>query len=75
MTKWDVDVSYETLRQWVDKLGCVCAKRMRTRPERALSVWHLDDVFKKINGNNICIWRAVDVQAQCFMSWFRDGKP
>ena len=60
MVERGVDVSYETLRQWVDKFGYFYAKRLRSGSERPSNVWHLDEVFTKINGKKVYIWRAVD---------------
>jgi len=60
MTERGVDVSYETLRQWVDKFGYFYAKRLRTISERPSNIWHLDEVFTKINGKKVYLWRAVD---------------
>ena len=55
-----IDVSYETIRRWIDKFGPTYAKRIRTRSERPSPVWHLDEVFTKINGKMVYLWRAVD---------------
>lgn len=55
-----VDVSYETVRRWVDQFGGVYANRIKIRSERPSSVWHLDEIFTRINGNEIYIWRAID---------------
>ena len=60
MAERGVDVSYETLRQWVDKFGYLYAKRLRAGSERPSNVWHLDEIFTKINGKKIYLWRAVD---------------
>lgn len=60
MIERGVEVSYETLRQWVDKFGSVFAKRLRSRSEPASPIWHLDEVFTKINGKIVYLWRAVD---------------
>ena len=55
-----VDVSYETIRRWVDKFGTTYAKRIRSRSESPSPVWHLDEVYTKINGKMVYLWRAVD---------------
>ena len=60
MAERGVDVSYETIRQWVDKFGGAYAKRIRSRCETPSSVWHLDEVYTKINGKMVYLWRAVD---------------
>lgn len=55
-----VDVSYETIRRWVDRFGSTYAKRIKSRSERPSPIWHLDEVYTKINGKMAYLWRAVD---------------
>ena len=60
MIERGVDVSYETIRQWVDKFGSIYAKRIKTRSKKPSTVWHLDEVYTNINGKMVYLWRAVD---------------
>ena len=60
MVERGVDVSYETDRRWVDKFGSTYAKRIKSRSEPPSPVWHLDEVYTKINGKMVYLWRAVD---------------
>ena len=60
MNERGVDVSYETIRRWVDKFGSMYAKRIKSRSEPPSPVWHLDEVYTKINGKMVYLWRAVD---------------
>ena len=60
MIERGVEVSYETVRRWVDKFGSTYAKRLRSRSESPSPVWHLDEVYTKINGKMVYLWRAVD---------------
>ena len=60
MIERGIDVSYETIRRWVDKFGSTYAKRIKSRSEPPSPVWHLDEVYTKINGKMIYLWRAVD---------------
>ena len=60
MIERGVDVSYETLRRWVDKFGSTYSKRVKSRSEPPSPVWHLDEVYAKINGQMVYLWRAVD---------------
>ena len=60
MIERGVDVSYETVRRWVDKFGSTYAKRIRSRSEPPSPIWHLDKVYTKINGKMVYLWRAVD---------------
>jgi len=61
MMAWrGVDVSYETIRRWVNTFGPIFAKRIKSRSEAPSSTWHLDEVYTKINGKMVYLWRAVD---------------
>lgn len=60
MIERGVDVSYETIRRLVDKFGSTYAKRIKSRSEPPSTVWHLDEVYAKINGKMVYLWRAVD---------------
>lgn len=60
MIERGVDVSYETIRRWVDKFGATYAKRIKSRSERPSLIWHLDEVYTKINAKMVYLWRAVD---------------
>ena len=55
-----IDVSYETIRRWVDKFGSTYSKRIKSLSEPPSPVWHLDEVYTKINGKMVYLWRAVD---------------
>ena len=60
MIERGVDVSYETIRRWVDKFGSKYAKRIKSRSEPPSPVWHLDEIYTKIGGKMVYLWRAVD---------------
>jgi len=60
MIERGIDVSYETIRRWVDKFGSQYAKRIKSRSEPPSPIWHLDEVYTKINGRMVYLWRAVD---------------
>ena len=60
MIERGVDVSYETIRRRVDKFGSTYSKRIRSRSETPSPVWHLDEVYTKIAGKMVYLWRAVD---------------
>jgi len=55
-----VDVSYETIRRWVDNFGSTYVKRIKRRSDTPSPIWHLDEVYTKINGKMVYLWRAVD---------------
>jgi hypothetical protein len=53
-------VTYETVRVWVGRFGPLIAKRLRRQRGRPSNVWHLDEMFVKIAGRTMYLWRAVD---------------
>ena len=60
MAERGVDVSYETIRRWIEHFGPAFAKRLKTRSPNPSTVWHPDEVYTKINGKMVYLWRAVD---------------
>ena len=60
MLERGVDVSYETIRRWVDKFGSTYAKWIKSRSENPSPIWHLNEIYTKINGKMVYLWRAVD---------------
>jgi putative transposase len=59
-----IDVSYETVRRWSIKFGLAYAKTLRKTHPRADVRWHLDEVFVRINGKCVYLWRAVDCEGE-----------
>lgn len=64
-----MDVSHETVRYWWNRFGPVFAaeiRRKRVQQLRAFSKWkwHVDEVFVKINGQRLYLWRAVDHEGE-----------
>lgn len=59
-----IDVSYETVRCWANKFGPAIAANIRRRRGRADSVWHLDEMIVRINGQRLFMWRAVDKEGE-----------
>jgi putative transposase len=55
-----VSLSYETVREWCLKFGQTYANGLRHKSPRPGDMWHLDEVFLKINGRLHYLWRAVD---------------
>jgi putative transposase len=53
-------VSYETVRRWVNHFGPTIAARLRKRRPKPCITWHLDEVYLKIDGRMVYLWRAVD---------------
>jgi putative transposase len=60
MLKRGMEVSYEAIRLWCLKFGAKYAKRLRRQRGQPGGTWHLGEVFCKINGKLVYLWRAVD---------------
>jgi len=59
-----LDVSYETVRRWVSKVGPLFARELRRRRPRPTSQWHLDEMAVMIAGRKLWLWRAVDDEGE-----------
>jgi putative transposase len=59
-----IAVSYETVRRWVNHFGPVIATRLRKRRPKPHVTWHLDEVYLKMDGRMVCLWRAVDSEGE-----------
>jgi transposase-like protein len=59
-----LDISYETVRNWVLKFGPVIARRLRRRRPRPSDRWHLDEMVVRIAGTRMYLWRAVDHEGE-----------
>jgi putative transposase len=59
-----VMVSYETVRRWVNHFGSAIATDLRKRRPKPHSTWHLDEVYIKIDGRLVYLWRAVDAEGE-----------
>jgi hypothetical protein len=55
-------ISYETVRRWVNHFGPIIAAELRKRRPKPHAVWHLDEVYLKIDGRKVYLWRAVDAE-------------
>ena len=59
-----ITVSYETVRRWVNHFGPMIAAGLRKRRPKPHTTWHLDEVYLKINGRMVYLWRAVDAEGE-----------
>ena len=59
-----IAVSCETVRRGVNHFGPIIATELRRRRPRPHSVWHLDEVYLKIDGRMVYLWRAVDAEGE-----------
>ena len=64
-----IDICHETVRLWWNRFGPMFAgeiRRKRVQHMRAYThwKWHLDEVYVKINGEMLYLWRAVDHEGE-----------
>lgn len=59
-----LDISYETVRNWVIKFGRLCTRELRRRRPRPDGRWHLDEMFISIGDKRMYLWRAVDSEGE-----------
>ena len=64
MAERGVAVSYETVRRWVNHFGPKIAADLRNVDRRPHNTWHLDEVYHKIDGRLVYLWRAVDSEGE-----------
>src|SRR6202451_4458263 len=57
-------VSYETARRWVNHFGPRIAAELRKRRPRPHASWHFDEMYLKIAGRMVYLWRAVDAEGE-----------
>jgi putative transposase len=59
-----IAVSYETVRRWLNHFGPMIAADLRKRRPKPYTTWHLDEVYLKIAGRMVYLWRAVDAEGE-----------
>src|SRR5215213_823051 len=59
-----ITVAYESIRRWVLTFGPMMARGLRVRRPKPHSRWHLDEVFVRIGGRQMYLWRAVDAEGE-----------
>jgi putative transposase len=59
-----IAVSYESVRRWVNHFGSKIAADLRKRRPKPHTTWHLDEVYLKIDGRLVYLWRAVDSEGE-----------
>ena len=57
-----IAVTYESIRRWVITFGPVIARALRARRPKPHGSWHLDEMFVRIGGRQMYLWRAVDAE-------------
>ena len=68
------DLCHETVRLWWNRFGPLFAadiRRQRVNPMRGFRhwKWHLDEMYVKLNGEMIYLWRAVDHEGEILESY------
>ena len=63
MMKKGISVTYESIRYWSLKFGKIYAKRIKKTKQYGDYVY-MDEVFCKIQGKRVYLWRAVDQDGQ-----------
>ncbi|TSD82211.1 IS6 family transposase, partial [Mycobacterium sp. KBS0706] len=64
LTERGIEVSYETVRRWVSAFGPVIARRLRAQRPVPHRRWHLDEMFVRIGGKPMYLWRTVDAEGE-----------
>ena len=60
LTERGICVSYEAIRYWCLKFGAAYARNLRRKQGLLGDIWHVDELFIKIRGQQLYLWRAVD---------------
>lgn len=69
-----IDICHERVRFWADRFDTYFAHKIRKRRSDAVRrspqwQWHLDEVFVKIRGERLCLWRTVNHEGEVLESF------
>ena len=69
-----IDISHETVRFWWNRFGPMFAGEIRRQRVSAMRGfrhwrWHLDEMYVKLNGEMVYLWRAVDHEGEILESY------
>ena len=69
-----IDICHETVRMWWNRFGPLFAsdiRRQRVSKMRGFRQWrwHLDEMYVKLNGEMVYLWRAVDQEGEILESF------
>ena len=53
-----------TVRRWVNHFGPKIAAGLRKRRPKPYTTWHVDEVYLKIDGRIVYLWRAIDAEGE-----------
>jgi putative transposase len=71
-----ITVSYESIRLWCVKFGALYSRRLKRKHRGYGDTFFIDEVFVKINGKQLYLWRAVDQDGEVvdvYLQARRDG--
>ena len=69
-----IDICHETVRMWWNRFGPLFAGDLRRQRVSAMRGfrqrrWHLDEMYVKLNGEMVYLWRAVDQEGEILESY------
>ena len=69
-----IDLCHETVRLWWNRFGPMFAADIRRQRVQAMRGvrhwrWHLDEMYVKLNGEMVYLWRAVDHEGEILESY------
>jgi len=70
-------VTHESIRLWCNKFGSVYARKLKNQHQGYGDTFFLDEVFVKIQGKQLYLWRAIDQDSEVvdiLLQARRDGK-
>ena len=67
------EISYETVRRWVQKFGPVIARRLRRRRPQPSKRWHLDEMVVRIAASGCISGVLSTTRARCSICWSSAG--
>ena len=71
-----INVTYEAIRLWCKRFGSIYSVRLKRRHQGYGDTFFIDEVFIKIDGKQLYLWRAVDQDGDIvdvFLQKRRDG--
>lgn len=69
-----IDLCHETVRHWWNRFGPMFAADIRRQRASRMPGfrqwrWHLDEIYVKLNGEMVYLWRAVDHEGEVLESY------
>ena len=69
-----IDLCHETVRHWWNRFGSMFAADIRRQRVSRMQgfrhwKWHLDEMYVKVNGEMVYLWRAIDHEGEILESY------